>query len=170
MYATSTHFLSRKASTRDMRQNFSSPELQLAIINPDRSKFAQEFVTKLLLWTGEPKSLLTLSKGEGYDFVWWNARLRDRVASWFTDQKRESKLLQILNREGAELTEEEDHHDTQHFMDQQHRIYGGRLPSEEQLERSLAHWQIILDRFSETNPMQVRTRNVSKHRQLHANA
>lgn len=135
-------------------KKFSIHDFELAIINPDRSKFAQEFVTKLLLWTGEPKSLLTLSKGEGYDFVWWNARLRDRVASWFTDQKRESKLLQILNREGAEFTEEEDHQDTQQFIDQQHRIYGGRIPSEEQLERSLAHWEIILERFNETNPMQ----------------
>ena len=155
MCTPSVHFLSWNARACNLRPNFSSPDLQLAIINPDRSKFAQEFMMKLLLYTGEPKSLLTLSKGEGYDFVWWNARLRDRVAGWFTDQKRESKLLQILNREGAEFTEEEDLEETQEFMAQQNRLYDGKIPSEEQLELSLAHWEMILAPFSQTNPLEV---------------
>ena len=125
------------------------------MITPERSKFAKEFMTKLILWSGEPKSLLSLSKGEGYEFVWWNARLRDRVASWFADKKRESKLLQILNREGAKLEEDEDAQEMQSFMFKQNQLYAGRIPSEEQLERSLAHWELILSPFGQTDPLQV---------------
>ena len=130
-------------------------DLQLAVMTPERSKFAQEFMTKLLLWTGEPKSLLMLSKGEGYECAWWNARLRDRVAGWFADREREAKLLQILNREGAEVDEGDGTQDIQIFILEQTRLYAGKLPSEEKLERSLALWDITLSPLGQTNPLQV---------------